>query len=81
MKIRLRLFAGLKQRVGAEWLDVDLPDGATAADVRGWLAQRYPEVEPIVRRALLACHLDYVPDSFPLVDNQEVACIPPVSGG
>ena len=81
MRIRVRLFAGIKQRVGVEWLDVDLPSAATAADVRHWLAARYPDAEPLARRALLAVQLDYVPDSYPLADNQEVACIPPVSGG
>lgn len=81
MRIRVRLFAGIKQRVGVEQLDIELPSGATAEEVRNWLSTRYPDAEPLARRALLAVQLDYVPDSYPLSENQEIACIPPVSGG
>lgn len=81
MIIRIRLFAGLKERVGNPLVELELPAGATIADARAEFARRYPAVEPLVRRALFASDLEYVTDATPLDEHAELACIPPVSGG
>lgn len=76
MKIAVRLFAGLREQAGTREKTVELPDGATAADV-------WPELglgdEP--SGLMLAVNRAYVARDTALSDGDEVALIPPVSGG
>ncbi len=82
MKVRLRLFAALKDSVGKELTEFELP--AAAASVKGLRAQltrAFPAVAAVLRSSAFAVAAEYVPDDFPLTEGVEVACIPPVSGG
>ena len=82
MRIRVLLFATLRQRAGAESLELDLPDDATAADALAALEQRDGLAEVIGRLPLrVAINREYVPDSTTLSAGDELAVIPPVSGG
>jgi molybdopterin converting factor small subunit len=51
MKVEVLLFAAARERVGAEKLSVDLPAGATAADL--W--RRLADAHPALRDVLPAC--------------------------
>ncbi len=82
MKITVRLFATLRRRAGTESLDLELADGATAADALAALAARDGLHDLIERLPLrVAVNREYVPESTPLAAGDEVAVIPPVSGG
>jgi molybdopterin synthase catalytic subunit len=76
MQIRVRLFAGLRERAGRDAVELDLPDGATVAEA---LAQLEPVTDGV--RAVLAVNREYADPSAPLHEGDEVALIPPVSGG
>lgn len=76
MRIAVKLFAALRERAGARTLELDLPDGAVAADV--WAALELGD-EP--RGLLLAVNRAYADRGTALRDGDEVALIPPVSGG
>lgn len=81
MRITVRLFAGLRDRAGADDLTLeDLPDGLDVAGLKGLLEQRRPELGDLsfVRGVVGTA---YVPDSTALADGDEVALLPPVSGG
>jgi molybdopterin converting factor subunit 1 len=80
-EIDVRLFAGAKQRVGAERVTLQLAAGATVAQLRQELSERHPELAELLPRTLFAIDCDYVADSRVLTGVQEIACIPPVSGG
>jgi MoaE-MoaD fusion protein len=76
MRVRVRLFAGLRERVGTGENEMDLPEGARAKDV--WdLLQVGPEPEGLA----YAVNREYVEREHPLSDGDELAIIPPVSGG
>jgi molybdopterin synthase catalytic subunit len=76
MRIRVRLFAGLRERVGTGENEMELPAGAHASDV--WeLLQAGPEPEGLA----YAINREYVDRDHPLADGDELAIIPPVSGG
>ncbi|MFM8252656.1 MAG: MoaD/ThiS family protein [Planctomycetota bacterium] len=79
--IVVRLFAGAKQRVGAERVTVELSAGATVADLRLALVEAHPALADLLPRALFAIDCEYVADQRPLTGFPEIACIPPVSGG
>ena len=76
MRVRIRLFAGLRERAGAGSLDVDVPDGATVADVWPLL-----ELGDEPAGLLYARNRMYVEPTEALQADDEVAVIPPVSGG
>jgi MoaE-MoaD fusion protein len=72
----VRLFAGLRERGGAAERELDLPDDARVADVWGGLGLGD---EPA--GLLYAVNRGYVERDRPLAEGDEVALIPPVSGG
>jgi len=79
--VRVRLFASLRESVGRDELELELPEGATPAEVWRRLAAAHPELGP--RRASLAAAVNRRYASFdePLAAGDEVVFIPPVSGG
>jgi molybdopterin synthase catalytic subunit len=76
MNVGVRLFAGLRERAGVRARELELPDGATVADV--WSALDLGD-EPA--GLLYAVNREYADPSLELRDGDEVAVIPPVSGG
>ena len=76
MKVTVRLFAGLRELAGARVLDVELPERALLADV--WPALALGQEPPGL---LLALNRVYARREAALSDGDEVALIPPVSGG
>jgi MoaE-MoaD fusion protein len=76
VQISVRLFAGLRERAGLARRVLELPDGATVADVWERLGLG---AEP--DGLLYAVNREYAPAERPLAERDEVALIPPVSGG
>ncbi len=81
MKINVKLFAILRDRAGASEVSVDLRDGATVADALEATVARFPEIRTLVPRAAYAVNRSYVAASVTLKEGDELAIIPPVSGG
>jgi len=79
MKIRLRLFASVRERVGQGEMDWALAEGLTVGEVWQQLTQAYPQLSPA--RVAFAVNQVYAPPETVLQDGDEVALIPPVSGG
>jgi molybdopterin synthase catalytic subunit/molybdopterin converting factor small subunit len=76
MRIRVRLFAGLRERVGMGENEMELAAGARARDVWELL-----EVGPEPSGLAYAVNRQYVDRDHRLQDGDELAIIPPVSGG
>ncbi|MFM8561548.1 MAG: molybdenum cofactor biosynthesis protein [Solirubrobacterales bacterium] len=76
MELRVRLFAVVRERAGAGEITVERPEGATVADLRRELA---PVTGPV--ECLVAVNREYAADESPLAPGDEVALVPPVSGG
>ena len=81
MTLRVKLFAVAKERAGREELTIDLPSGATVADLRRALATTCPALATILPHALWAVDTTYANDQTILTEQSEIALIPPVSGG
>lgn len=81
IRVRVRLFARQRELAGTREVPVDLPAGATVED--GWRAVsvRFPAIEPGRPYMRFARNGDYADPATPLADGDELACIPPVSGG
>ncbi len=81
MKVVVQLFAGARELVGSEQVEVELAEGSAVADLRRALLVRYPTLAPLVPHTLFAINAGYATDETEIPDNAEVALIPPVSGG
>ncbi len=76
MDVTVKLFAGLRERAGADELPLTLPDGARVADVLTRLSDVTAGV-PVV----MAVNQEFADESVVLHAGDELALIPPVSGG
>jgi molybdopterin converting factor subunit 1 len=81
VRVRVRLFASLREAAGRSDLDLELPGPATAEDVWRRLAESFPVLAS--RRESLAASVNRRYASFgqALAEGDEVVFIPPVSGG
>ncbi len=79
--VTLRLFAVYRERVGSDCIEVTLPDGATVDDALNCLAETHPVTVPLLPTTMVAVNQSYVERSHLLQPMDEVALIPPVSGG
>lgn len=81
MTVHLRFFASLRERLKASEAERTLADGATVADLWAALCRERPDLEPLSGSISFAVNREYVERAHVLSDGDEVALIPPVSGG
>lgn len=79
--IQVRLFAAHRDIVGRTGLTLAQPAGATLADVWAQLVADYPTLARYTGRLLFAVNQQFATPNTLLHDGDEVAFIPPVSGG
>lgn len=77
MKVKVRLFAGLREEVGIKETEVELEPGATANSL--W--RRIVRDKDMPAGVMTAVNLDYAAPDTSLNDGDEVAFFPPVTGG
>jgi molybdopterin converting factor subunit 1 len=81
MKIKVKFFAILRERAGAGEVTKEIPEGSTVADLWQALKNEYPKLAPVDMRLLYAVNRNYVNPDHALKERDEVAFVPPVSGG
>jgi molybdopterin converting factor subunit 1 len=80
VRISVRLFAGLRERAGSDRIDVELPEDATVGSLLAAMAgTRVGPLQP--GQCVVAINREYARVDEPIVAGDEVALIPPVSGG
>lgn len=81
MKITLKLFGSLREAAGTRTLELELPAGAKIEDLREALAARLPGAARFGPRVAVAVNQELAPPGTALAEGDEVALLPPVSGG
>lgn len=81
MTINLRLFARAKEIVGSPFIVMQLPQGATIAELRHALIAEHPNLESLAPHLLFAVGTEYVTEERAISEGDEIAVFPPVSGG
>lgn len=81
MKVRVRCFAAVREIVGVGELVVDLPEGSTLDQLVQQLQSRFPELQALTGSLLFSVNREYASTHTKLAAGDEVAFIPPVSGG
>ncbi len=81
MNVPVQLFAAAKQIAGIDLVTLELSDEATLAELRVALLNRYPELGPLQGHLRFSINAEYASDAHAIREGDEIACIPPVSGG
>jgi molybdopterin synthase catalytic subunit len=81
MHIEVHLFAGVAEAVGARVWSGDLPDGATVADLFARMAEQHPGAAALLRVSFASVNHRYTTPDSVLQPGDEIAILPPVSGG
>jgi molybdopterin converting factor subunit 1 len=81
MKAKVRFFARLAEVAGTRETEVELGEGLSVGDAFRLLCQRFPELADHGDSLMYAVNTEYVSPDHLLQDGDELALIPPVSGG
>ncbi|MBV54703.1 MAG: MoaD/ThiS family protein [Candidatus Poseidoniia archaeon] len=81
MRLTVKLFAQLRERLGTKALELELPPGATAALLLEQLVAEHPTLAPFRESLLLARGSEMLEPQNALANNDVVALYPPFSGG
>ena len=80
-EISIQLFAVARDLAGCKTITLALPECATVAMLREKLFAQVPALVPLAESVQIAVDQEYATDATQLTAAQEVALIPPVSGG
>ena len=81
MKVKVKFFAILRERVGTGEITKEIREGSTVKELWELLKRDYPQLAPVQIRLLYAVNQDYVNGDYVLRERDEVVFVPPVSGG
>jgi molybdopterin converting factor subunit 1 len=81
MRITVRFFAIIRERAGVSSIELDLQHGATVDDAAQRIAEQFPAIATMLPRIAWAVNQVYADRTAALHDGDELALIPPVSGG
>jgi molybdopterin converting factor subunit 1 len=81
MRVSVRLFARLREAAGAGECELEVGPEASVADVWRAVASRYRALEPFGGSVSCAVNAEFARPEAPVRDGDEVAFLPPVSGG
>ncbi|GGF84657.1 molybdopterin converting factor subunit 1 [Paenibacillus aceti] len=82
MKITLSLFAGLADRLGTSRITFNCSESPlTAGRLKQLLSESYPEAAALISECLVAINQEYAASDCLIAETDEIALIPPVSGG
>lgn len=75
------LFALYREVVGKSELELEVEEGITVARLIKRLEQEFPQLKEFSENLIVAVNAEYVERDYPLQPGDEVALVPPVSGG
>ena len=81
MRVSVKLFGAVREATGLKELSVEVADGAKAGDVRDLLAGDHPVFDEFGDRLAVSVNFEMASLDAPLAEGDEVAFLPPVSGG
>jgi molybdopterin converting factor subunit 1 len=81
MRVKVQFFARLRELAGRSEYDCDVPAGSSVADVWRVVADRHTSLKPFAGAISCALNADFARMNAPVQEGDEVAFLPPVSGG
>jgi len=80
MRANILAFGIAKDIFGSPSIDVELEEGDTANELKILLEEKYPKLKQLAS-FMIAVNNEYATEGLAIGENDEVAIIPPVSGG
>jgi molybdopterin synthase catalytic subunit len=81
MRLSVQFFSQLRKIVGADEVALDLPAGATVADMLAQLYRTHPALEKWDRNLLVGAGVEFVGRDYAVQPDDQIAIMPPVQGG
>jgi sulfur-carrier protein len=81
MKIRVQLYAQLRDLVGMRQLDIDVAEGSTIHDLLEQIYAQQPKLRPHDKSILIGAGVEFVDRNYKLKPGEEISIMPPVQGG
>jgi len=81
MKVKVKYFAVCREMFNRDEEEMELPDGAVLMDVLKRLEAEWPEIPEYYEVMRMSVNWEYATEQTELSDGDEVALIPPVTGG
>jgi molybdopterin converting factor subunit 1 len=81
MIVRVLYFAALKERAEASEETLEVPESCDVAALWNFVQARHPRLREVTTRPLAACDMTYARWDRPVTGGEEIAFLPPVSGG
>jgi molybdopterin synthase catalytic subunit len=81
MRVTLRHFALIRETIGSKTEEREFIDGETVGDLFDRMVADHPRLAPLKRSVMMMANETYVSSNYVLQDGDEIAFIPPVSGG
>jgi molybdopterin converting factor subunit 1 len=79
--MKVLCFAKLRDLTGADAIEVDLPGGATVADLRREIVRQWPVLSSMLPKCAVAVNEEFADATAIVTAEDRVALLPPVSGG
>jgi molybdopterin converting factor subunit 1 len=81
MKVKVKHFAVCREMFNRDEEEMELPDGAVLMDILKRLEEEWPEFPEYYEVMQMSVNWEYATEQTKLSDGDEVALIPPVTGG
>ena len=81
MDIVIKLFALMREKAGTDTIHLELPEDVDIAQALGILQRQHPVLEPYFANVRFSLQMEFVEPETILQTGDELALIPPVSGG
>ena len=81
MNVNLLLFGEAKLAIGAPTVELTLPTSACVGQLRIAIANQFPTLRELLTRSAVALNQQFADDTTVICEQDEIAWVPPVSGG
>ena len=81
MKVRVQFFSRLRELAGSFEMELEIPAGATAADVLAQVYSKTPALREWDKSILVASGVEFVERNYVVKDGDQISIMPPVQGG
>lgn len=80
-KIKVKLFAILRERVGESEITITMPAGITVNQLNSEILKKYPQLKSFSNKFVTSVNCKVIAGDTKITSKDEIALLPPVSGG
>lgn len=81
LRVRVKFFARYREVAGKTMIELEIAEGTTLAELKQIIEHRFPPLKVFSHNLLLAVNGEYAPPHLTLREGEEIAFLPPLSGG